>query len=460
MALLQKQDELIDETSKLEVVDEKSEVSSQDVDQEDSKERNEDDNGEEHEQKEEKEDDDGDDEGEAAENTCCLKIPIFLSIDKGNSENIRDNAKNVKEDITERGIDIVNIPKLPPLPQEPEISKRPPSRQSAKPYCHSGHSPSPCCGYMNSYCPRPLGRYQGIGHSGFVPFVMSSLGFPVVMVPAFSPMGIYSSTMPQICCAEAMGYRSMGSYPNNCCNLENVSHMQPCPTEEKHLNHHHGNYHHDDHHHRDHHHGNYHHDDHHHPDHHHGNYHHDDHHHPDHHHHHHHGEDQHYNVDNCDEKKPHHHHHHHQNGLDDEDRECEELEKCCIQHDDNNDDEDDDDNDDNGNDDETKSVEDLLEEYLEDIDEKTERIHELLDECEAMDLFINVHGFELDEIHVTACGRTVTVKGDHQYSEATWVRVRNFSEGYEIPEEFDISRTTATKTGDTLRIRIPHVDGE
>ena len=110
-----------------------------------------------------------------------------------------------------------------------------------------------------------------------------------------------------------------------------------------------------------------------------------------------------------------------------------------------------------GDEDDQKSVEELLEDYLEDIDEKTELIHEILDEYEAMDLFISVMGFQPEEVHVTARGRTVTVKGDHQYSEATWVRVRNFSECYEIPEEFDVSRTTAMITGDTLCVRVPHI---
>ena len=113
-----------------------------------------------------------------------------------------------------------------------------------------------------------------------------------------------------------------------------------------------------------------------------------------------------------------------------------------------------------GDEDDQKSVEELLEDYLEDIDEKTELIHEILDEYEAMDLFISVMGFQPEEVHVTARGRTVTVKGDHQYSEATWVRVRNFSECYEIPEEFDVSRTTAMITGDTLCVRVPHINGE
>uniref|UniRef100_A0A8W8J8D7 Uncharacterized protein n=1 Tax=Magallana gigas TaxID=29159 RepID=A0A8W8J8D7_MAGGI len=52
--------------------------------------------------------------------------------------------------------------------------------------------------------------------------------------------------------------------------------------------------------------------------------------------------------------------------------------------------------------DDAKSVEELLEEYLEDIDEKTERIHDILDDYAAMDLFISVHGFQPEEVHVTA----------------------------------------------------------
>jgi HSP20 family molecular chaperone IbpA len=170
-----------------------------------------------------------------------------------------------------------------------------------------------------------------------------------------------------------------------------------------------------------------------------------------HHHHHHHDGDRHHH-----DGDRHHHDGDRQSHRSEEERECRELEKYCMSEKE----EERECKEANNNNDDAKSVEDLLEEYLEDIDEKTELIHEILDECEAMDLVVNIHGFELEEIHVSVKGRQITIKGDHQYSEATWVRVRNFSECYEIPEEFDLNRTTATKMGDELCIRIPHVDGE
>lgn len=223
-------------------------------------------------------------------------------------------------------------------------------------------------------------------------------------------MNMYMPGMSQICGGPGAAFhQGMNPYSGTCSqpemNYHNQSHHYPFDGDHGSHHHHHGNHHHDD------------------------NYHND-------HHHHHHGEHHQFDRRSC---------------LSEEERECEELDNCCLSvRDDEHCNEE--------NDDDTKSVEDLLEEYLEDIDEKTELIHEILDECEAMDLVVNIHGFELEEIHVTVSGKNITIKGDHQYSEATWVRVRNFSECYEIPEEFDINKTTATKMGDTLNIRIPHVD--
>lgn len=270
--------------------------------------------------------------------------------------------------------------------------------------CHRENS---CSGYRDY---KPLCHHlcnQGFGCSLFSPFAaLPSFGYPVMIMPAFAPMGFYGQCMTNMNGQFADCYQGRCQNVNGCCHHQNPPPC--CPFDETNARNHHNESH-----------------------------------------------------DLCNDVRHHchgeptgehtsgNHHHHSQDGC------CENQDPRnmknynCEQHV----------NDDDGYDD-AKSVEELLEEYLEDIDEKTERIHDILDDYEAMDLFISVHGFQPEEVHVTARGRILTIKGDHQYSEAMWVRVRNFSESYEIPEEFDVSRTTAVITGDSLCVRIPHVDGE
>lgn len=58
-------------------------------------------------------------------------------------------------------------------------------------------------------------------------------------------------------------------------------------------------------------------------------------------------------------------------------------------------------------------MEELLEEYLEDIDEKIEWIYDIFDDYVVMDLFISVYGFLLEEVYVIVKDGIVIVKGDY-----------------------------------------------
>lgn len=263
------------------------------------------------------------------------------------------------------------------------------------------HREGSCCGYRenNPQCHHLCNQGVGRGCPLFSPSAaLPFFGYPVMIMPAFSPMGFYGQCMTNMNRQFADCYRGENHYFNGCCHRQNVSPC--CPYDETNARNHHNE-----------------------------------------------SQDHCYDGDPTREYTSGNHHHHQQDG-------------CCENQDYNYNYNCKQDVDDDDVYDDAKSVEELLEEYLEDIDEKTERIHDILDDYAAMDLFISVHGFQLEEVHVTAKEGIITVKGDHQYSEAMWVRVRNFSESYEIPEEFDVSRTTAVITGDSLCVRIPHVDGE
>lgn len=58
-------------------------------------------------------------------------------------------------------------------------------------------------------------------------------------------------------------------------------------------------------------------------------------------------------------------------------------------------------------------MEELLEEYLEDIDEKIEWIYDIFDDYVVMDLFISVYGFLLEEVYVIVKDGIIIVKGDY-----------------------------------------------